>query len=71
MAALEVALAPYNCLSLGATLPEAERLFRIRYLDTRDIFLDALGLAYSLHRGKSPTAYETSPEPTARLGDVA
>lgn len=62
MAALEAALAPHKCLSLGATLPEAEWLFRIRYLDTRYIFLEALGMAYYLHRGKSPAAYETSQE---------
>ena len=53
-------LAPYRCRSLGETLPEAERLFHIRHLETRYTFLDVLTTAYYLHRHKSVAALEAA-----------
>lgn len=60
VAAIEAGLARYRCRSLGETLPEAERLFHIRRLETRYTFLDVLITAYYLHRHKSGAALETA-----------
>jgi len=54
--AVEAGRASRTCCSLGDTLPEAERLFHIRHLDTRYTFLDTLTTAYYLHRGKTDVA---------------
>src|SRR5262249_12097823 len=55
---IEKALGPHKCLSLGATLPEAERLFLIRHREPRYIFLDALGMVSYLRHEKSRAAYD-------------
>jgi SAM-dependent methyltransferase len=44
-------------VSLGETLRQAQRLFHVRYVDTRYTFLDMLSTAYYLHRDRSPDAF--------------
>jgi SAM-dependent methyltransferase len=68
VAAIEARLAPHKCVSLGATLPEAARLFHIRHLDRRDTFLEAFAMAYHLCRKKSPESFDAAHEIAELLG---
>jgi SAM-dependent methyltransferase len=67
LAAARRGAADHMCVSIGETVPRAQRLFHIRYLDTRYTFLDMFGTAYWLHRDQSRAAFAAASEIFALL----
>jgi SAM-dependent methyltransferase len=67
LAAAHAGAPDHMCVSIGETVPRAQRLFHIRFFDARYTFLDAFATAYWVRHDRSRSAFDAAREIGALL----